>query len=126
MYRTSRLHTALVPLVALAVVFTLAYHRAQAQVVPFKVTGGGVAADGLPLEPDVPAPHTAVGQATGLGKYYAEGMFQILQFTSPPGGTFDSAAPCVFTAADGSKLAFTYGDPANGAAGPGTFTLYPQ
>ncbi len=126
MYRTSRLNPMLVPLAALAVVFTLACHRAEAQVVPFKVTGGGVAADGLPLEPDVPAPHTAVGQATELGEYYAEGMFQILKFTSPLGGIFDSAEPCVFTAADGSELAFTYGDTFNGAAAAGEFTLYPQ
>src|SRR5262249_35807323 len=93
MYRICRLKTALVPLAALAAVLTLACPGAQAQVVPFKVVGGGVAPDGLPLQTNVAAPHWAVGVGTGLGRYYGQGAFQILQFTSATTGVFDSAEP---------------------------------
>src|SRR5262249_47188307 len=121
MSRTCRLNSSLVPLAALAAVFTLACHRAEAQVVPFKVVGGGVAPDRLPLETDVAAPHWAVGVATGLGEYFGQGAFQVLQFTSETTGVFDSAEPFVFVGADGSELACTYGDTSNGAKEAGEF-----
>jgi hypothetical protein len=94
-------------------------------VIPFKVNGGGTAPQGLPVFPGGTAPHNATGRATLLGNYTSEGVFQLLQFTSPTTGTFQSAAPCVFTAANGDKLAFQYGRTDAGAKSPGTFTLYP-
>jgi hypothetical protein len=126
MSRNSRLKAVLVPVAALAVVFTLACHRAEAQVKPFKVVGAGLIPDGIPTTPLDPRPHWAVGVATELGRYFNEGVVQLLRFTSATTADFDSAEPCVFTAADGSELAFTYGDVSNGAQQPGEVTLYPQ
>jgi hypothetical protein len=112
-------------LAAFALVLALGQCQAQAQVKPFKVTGGGIATEGLPLTPMTPAPHWAAGEATELGRYYGEGAFQVLQFTGPTTAEFDSAEPFVFVGANGDRLAFTYGDPANGAAGPGQVELFP-
>jgi sugar lactone lactonase YvrE len=107
----------------------------DAQVLPFKVTGGGTAPLGLPLALHVPAPHNATGTATFLGHYSAEGMFQLDSFTSATGGTFSSAQPVVFVAANGDRLAFNYaGTFQLFAAGPGqvygvfvaAFTPVPQ
>jgi hypothetical protein len=80
----------------------------DSRVVPFKVTGGGIAAHGLPLQLHQPAPHNATGTATELGNYSAEGMFQLDSFTSATTGTFSSAQPVVFVAANGDQLAFNY------------------
>jgi sugar lactone lactonase YvrE len=88
---------------------------ADSHVIPFKVSGGGIAAEGLPLQLDQPAPHNATGTATELGTYTAQGMFQLTSFTSPTSGTFDSAVPVVFVAANGDQIAFTYA---------GTFQLF--
>src|SRR5689334_4101168 len=82
----------------------LAPDQALAQTKPFKVTGEGVAPLGLPLTPDTPAPHWAVGQATELGRYSGSGFFQIDEFTGPLSGDFSSAVPFVFTAANGDDL----------------------
>lgn len=113
MFRIARITTLTVCTLALA----LAPSQADVQVKPFKVTGGGVAADGLPLTPYVPAPHWAVGQATDLGRYYGSGFFQIDNFTGPLTADFSSAVPFVFTAANGDDLAFNYA---------GTVELFPQ
>jgi len=80
----------------------------QAQVKPFKITGGGIAADGLPLTLDTPAPHNAVGNATELGKYSAEGFFQLDAFIDPLDADFSSSQPCVFIAANGDRVEFDY------------------
>lgn len=96
---------------------------AEAQVKPFKITGGGIASQGIPVVPGTPAPHWATGHATELGNYYGEGQFQLLAFTGPATATFSSASDFVFVAANGDKLAFTYGDPANGAIQPGQVEL---
>jgi hypothetical protein len=115
-----KLHVALV-----VAILALTSHRAEAQAKPFKLTGGGIAS-AFPLAPGIPETHNAVGTATGLGAYYAEGAFELL---TPPSDTlsaeFSSAEPCVFTAANGDQLAFTYGDTSNGAAEPGQVQLYP-
>ena len=110
-------------LIAIAAVIALA-PRAEAQVKPFKITGGGIAAQGIPLVPGTPAPHWAVGQATELGNYYGEGQFQLLAFTGPTTATFSSASDFVFVAANKDKLAFTYGDTTNGALQPGQVELF--
>jgi hypothetical protein len=96
---------------------TLAFapSQADAQVKPFKITGGGVASKGLPITPGVSAPHWAVGQATELGHYCGSGSFKIDLFTSATTAEFSSAEPFVFTAANGDDLAFDYA---------GTVTLF--
>jgi hypothetical protein len=124
MFRNSRLNTVVVPLTALVAVLTLACHEAKAQVEPFKVTGGGIV-DYVPLLVDTPVFHFAIGNATKLGQYYAEGKFQLLEFTSPTSADFSSTVPCVFTAANGDKLAFHYGRTDFGAAAPGNVVLVP-
>jgi hypothetical protein len=113
-----------VRLVALVAVIVLACPTADAQVKPFKITGGGTV-DYVPLVDHVPVFHWAAGNATHLGNYYCEGYVQLLGFTSANTADFNSAQPCVFTAANGDKLVFTYGDTANGAAQAGYVTLLP-
>jgi hypothetical protein len=81
------------------------------RVVPFKITGGGLAT-GLPLFPGGTAPHPATGNATELGKYTGEGTFELGTINiSPTGavsGTFQGSF--VFVAANGDRLAMKYGD----------------
>jgi hypothetical protein len=90
----------------------LAASTADSRVVPFKVTGGGPAPSGLPLTPGVTVPHQATGTATHLGKYTGEGTFTLGSLNiSPTGqvtGTFQGTF--VFVAANGARLAMTYGD----------------
>jgi hypothetical protein len=96
--------------------------QSDTQVVPFHVTGGGIAPQGVPLFPGGTAPHNATGTATHLGKYTGdEGNFQLLSIDPATGsGTFRGSF--VFVAANGDRLAFDYGaDPAN----PGKFQLMP-
>ncbi len=107
-------------LVALVVaVLTLACHEAEAQVKPFKVTGGGTAPDGLSLF-GAASPHNATGTATHLGNYSGdEGIAKVLtvDFATLTGtfhGTF------VFVAANGDRLACNYGDPGTFAVTPST------
>jgi hypothetical protein len=118
------------PLIATLVVLTCAFalgqSQAQAQVKPFKMTGGGDAPDGISLILGAAEPHNATGNATELGNYSGEGMFQLLNFTSELTADFSSAPYFVFTAANGDELTVTYGDVNNGAAEPGEVTLYPQ
>jgi len=126
MFRNFRLQAVVVPLIAVAATMALACPRAAAQVTPFRITGGGPAPQGISLIPLTPVPHSAVGQATMLGRYAGAGMFQILNFTSPLTANFSSAPDFVFVAANGDKLAVTYGVVANGAAQPGQVTLTPN
>lgn len=96
-----------------------AAHEADARFVPFKITGGGTAPNGLPLVPGESVPHNATGTATHLGKYTGQGTLQLgsLQI-SPTGqvsGTFQGSF--VFVAANGDRLAFNYG-----SKDSGTFT----
>jgi hypothetical protein len=81
---------------------------------PFRINGGGLAPAGLPLDPNLPpGPHNATGIARGLGRYTGEGEFtlgtlEISKTTGAVTGTFQGTF--VFTAANGDKLAVTYGD----------------
>jgi hypothetical protein len=109
MFRTARLSAVIVPLLALGASLTLSPSRAEAQVKPLKITGGGSAPDGIALTPDTPAPHSATGNATELGKYTGEGFFQILDYKSQLTAEFSSAPNFVFVAANGDHLAMTYG-----------------
>ena len=88
--------------------------------------GKGPALPGGASEPGRAAPHVSTGQATELGNHTGAGFFNILVFTSPLTAEFSSAPTYVFTAANGDKLAVTYGDVNNGAASPGEVTLTPN
>jgi hypothetical protein len=114
MFRTAR--TAILTVCTLTFALWLAPTQADAQVKPFKVIGWGIAGHGLPLTPDVPAPHWAVGHATELGNYHGSGFFQIDMFTGPLTGDFSSAVPFIFIAANGDHLACDY---------EGTVELFP-
>ncbi len=126
MFRIAGLPKVIVSLIALAASLALTSSRAEAQVKPFKITGGGYAPDGLALVPYTPGPHSATGNATELGNYTGEGWFQILDYTSPLTAEFSSDPNFVFVAANGDHLAMTYGDTSNGAAEPGQVTLVPN
>jgi hypothetical protein len=88
------------------------HHHEETQVLPFQITGGGPAPDGLPLVPGVSAPHQATGTATYLGHYTGAGSFTLgslnISATGQVTGTFQGSF--VFVAANGDKLAMTYGD----------------
>src|SRR5689334_22109131 len=111
--------TSVVRLTATLVALTLACRTASAQVVPFKVTGGGPAPDGLSII-GKDSPHSATGNATQLGRYSGNGIANVLTFDPSSGsGTFEGSF--TFVAANGDKLAFTYGNPDNGAEQVGEF-----
>ena len=122
-FRSPHLGRQLASLIAIAAIIILA-PPAEAQVKPFKITGGGIATEGLPLTPGIPGPHWAVGEATQLGRYYGEGAFTLLNFTGPTTANFSSAIDFVMVGANKDKLVFTYGDTTNGAVGPGEVVLY--
>jgi hypothetical protein len=112
--------------VIVTIALVLSQSQAEAQVKPFKITGSGVAPDGLSLIPGVPAPHVSTGQATELGNHTGAGFFTILDYTGPLTAEFSSAPTYTFIAANGDKLVMTYGDVDNGAASPGEVTLTPH
>jgi hypothetical protein len=119
MIRNVRLHR-LVPLAAIIAVLILAC-RAEAQVKPLKITGGGRGPEGLSIF-GFDSAHTATGNATHLGKYSGNGIANVLSFDPETlSGTFEGFF--VFVAANGDKLAMTYGNPDNGAEQVGTFQL---
>ena len=126
MYRNLYQQKAFVCRIVLAIGLTAAYGRADAQVKPLKITGGGTAPDGISLIPLTPVPHPTTGNATELGRYTGLGFFQILNFTGPLTAKFSSAPDVAFVAANGDKLVMTYGVVANGAAQPGQVTLPPN
>jgi len=128
MFCKSRFNKVVGPLTALAVVLTLACHKAQAQVKPFKVTGEGVAPFGLPLPGQDARPHSIVGNATHLGRHTGEGSVKTDSVVFDPTtgriiGEFGSGAPFVFTGANGDELVCYYGRTDFGASKPGTFEL---
>jgi hypothetical protein len=110
------------------VAVTAAATPALAEDRPFKIKGGGEAAEGLPLPGQDPRPLSAVGEATFLGRYHGEGT--IVTFSAVPDvahgvihGTFGSGSPFYFTAANGDVLATQFGRTDFGAEEPGHFTL---
>lgn len=97
----------------------------DAQVVPFKVKGGGgTFGQGLSIF-GVPVPHNATGNGTSLGEYTGdEGVFQSLGFDAATfSGTFRGRF--VFVAANGDRLVSSYGDTSNGASVPGDYYAVP-
>jgi hypothetical protein len=101
--------------------------RAEAQVKPIKIKGGGTGTSGLPLPGQPPRAHWAVGEATHLGRYYGSGEVETYSSTPQPDGTiageFGAGAPFVFTGANGDQLVCWYGRTDHGASVPGTFVL---
>lgn len=96
---------------------------------PFKITGGGVAPEGL-RPPGETTTHLIEGHATHLGKHSGIGTFDIDTFVPDDpflptsiSGTFASADPCVFVAANGDQLVCYYGRTDKGASEIGTFKL---
>ena len=99
--------------VSLFTTLTLAPQIASAQVKLFTISGSGIAAS-IPLEVGTTGTHTSVGVATHLGAHTGQGELKLGEFTSPLGANpasakFSSNVPYVFTAANGDKLACTYG-----------------
>jgi hypothetical protein len=117
-----------VSLIALVALLTLACLPAQAQTRPFKVTGSGVAPDGLPLPGQDPRPHTIVGNATYLGRHTGEGTVKTDSAVFDPTtghivGEFGSGSPFIFKKKNGDQLACNYGRTDLGASQPGVFDL---
>jgi hypothetical protein len=70
------------------------------------------------------SPHSATGNATHLGKYSGNGTFNSLSFDPVAGsGTFHGVF--TFVAANGDKLACTYGETGNGAEQAGVYQVVP-
>jgi hypothetical protein len=113
-------------IVAMAMLALTGRDVAAAVTKPFKVTGGGVAPDGL-RPPGETTTHVFEGQATELGRHSGSGDFDIFSLApdSPTSlaGTFASADPCVFEAANGDELVCYYGRTDKGASGIGTFEI---
>ena len=89
----------------------------QQRAFPFRISGSGSAPSGLPLESNTTVDYSATGTASGLGRYDGAGSFTLgsLDISAETGavsGTFQGAF--VFTAANGDKLAVTYGDGLSG------------
>ena len=79
---------------------------------PFRITGGDLAANGLPLVQGVTNTFSSAGNATGLGKYEGDGTFTLgsleISEAGEVSGTFEGTF--VFIAANGDQLAVTFGD----------------
>jgi hypothetical protein len=119
---TSLQKAVVVRLSALGIMLTLASHRAEAQVEPFKVTGRNQAPMGLSIF-GADSPHSATGHATHVGRYSGDGVGNVLSFDPSTGsGTF--RGHFTFVAANGDRLACTYGDTRNGARQDGTFQIH--
>lgn len=121
-------------LAVLAIVAASGSVQAQVGTKKFKINGSGVGPNGLPLPPSLggafSAPHTIVGNANFLGRHNGAGAVHTetadlsdLPNTGIITGTFGSAIPFVFTAANGDQLACDYGR--SGAAYVGTYMLVP-
>lgn len=123
MLHLNRLHTAVVPLAAMALI-AVAGGNAAAIDTPFKITGGGVAPTGLPLPGQAPRSHWSAGTATHLGNYTGDGAVQTdsAAFNPETGtiqGEFGSGTAYTFIAANGDKLVTWYGRTDHGAQQPG-------
>lgn len=97
---------------------------AQAQTVPFHITGAGAGPTGLPLPGQPPRTHWSVGTATSLGPYFSQGKLINLSFNPATfRGTFGSSGGHTFTAANGDKLVTNYGSATVGDGKIGNYKL---
>jgi hypothetical protein len=104
----------------------VAAKSANTVTVPFKLTGGGPADEGLPLFKGGKAAHTSTGTATHLGRHTGSGEFTLESpiVVSPTGeasATFSGTY--TFEAANGDLLVMTYGA---GGTGKVTAQLSPD
>lgn len=116
-------------LVICALSMWLAARDAVAQVVkPFKISGSGVATEGLPFPTQPPRLHTIVGEATHLGRHTGSGSVQIdtAEFDPDAGtisGEFGGGTEYTFIGANGDELVCWYGRTDHGASQPGHYEL---
>lgn len=116
-------------MIAFIAVFMMTSVQTEAQVVkPFKITGSGIAPQGLPLPTQSARPHLIVGNATHLGRH--EGLGSVKTDTATLDsingrftGQFGSGSPFVFVGANRDKLVCHYGRTDFGASQPGSFVL---
>ena len=131
MFRGSWLKNVMIHLTAAFAVLVLLSHSVDAQLKPFKISGAGVAPNGLPFPGDPARPHWIAGNATQLGRHYGEGSVQtdannfMFHDDGRITGEFGSGSPFVFTGANGDILSCQYGRTAFGASTPGTFEMVP-
>jgi hypothetical protein len=86
--------------------------RGGQKALPFAITGGGTAPQGLPLAPFVKGPHPTTGTASFLGDYTGLGMFEHDPLVIDPATglvTANFQGDCAFVAANGDKLVTHYG-----------------
>jgi hypothetical protein len=79
---------------------------------PFAITGGGPAPQGIALAPSVLIPHSATGTASYLGQYTGSGMFEHDPLVIDPATglvTANFQGSFTFVAANGDKLVTHYG-----------------
>jgi len=128
MFRSANLVSTALRLLVAALVLAGFAVQTDAQVKPFKISGGGIGPTGLPLPGQDPRPHWNIGQATELGRFYGEGAVKTDSAVPDLAngritGQFGSGAPFVFTAANGDKLVTWYGNTLHGATQSGSFVL---
>lgn len=97
-------------------------NSALAQKVPFKVTGGGSAPEGLSIDGE-DSNFNVTGTGTHLGKYSGDAGIAIVTSFADGEGTFKGSFD--FVAANGDILACTLGDTGNGAESDGIFFPVP-
>jgi hypothetical protein len=128
MMRNVRWKKFVLPVAAVVAMFTLAWLKAEVLADEFKITGKGVAPDGLPLPGQGHRPHWIKGNATYLGRHTGEGSVQtdtadVNLVTGHITGEFGSGTPFIFKKKNGDKLAVHYGRTAFGAKKPGVYDL---
>lgn len=128
MFRSRSQTTVIARFTAVFAVLALVGGTAQAQNKPFKISGAGVAPNGLPLPGQAPRSHWIVGVATHMGLHFGEGTVRTDSAAPNPAtggiaGEFGSGSPYVFTGANGDKLVCWYGRTDHGAKVPGKFEL---
>ncbi len=116
---TRHLRFFLLSLCTFTLTFSAFASDASAQSKAFRISGEGVAPEGIPLPGQAPRPHNIVGQATHLGRHFGMGTVETVdadfsQFPQKITGTFGSGEPFVFVGANGDELVCTYGRDGDG------------
>ena len=108
--------------------FTVQSGLARAEEAPIKISGGGVMSLGLPLPGQEPRSLSATGNASQVGRHFAEGSIAVDSATFDPTagtitGEFRTATPIAMVKPNGDRLAFHLGRTDAGATSAGTYTL---
>ena len=125
MLRRSWLKNGVGLMTAFVATLSMLSYDAQAQVKPFKISGKGVAPDGLPFPGQSARPHTVAGNATHLGKHKGAGGIRTISLNPDGTGTFGSSEPFVFTGANGDLLYCDYGKQSDVDPTLGRFAIIP-